>query len=263
MAPTGELVSATARGPQALTGSIPRQVLSEVRWSFTRPYAWLAGVAVNLVLSVVWLVVEPLSGEPHRDWAILVGTYFAVFILADVTTTNVLGVDSIRVRLSLLRHVPLGRILLVKNLTLLVIVGLPTLVATAAVTVTSEAGYRLALTLPGVLFPILTWLGVGNVVSVLLPVAATSLRERWRRRRRYGSTVRWLFALGLPYALCLAVDPVGRLPLVVIRHITVLPRTIAVRGGVIAACGLALWSVTTSAALALARVRKIRFDDVR
>ena len=62
------------------------------------------------------------------------------------------------------------RSLLIKNLTLLVVVGLPTMIATAVITVTSEADYRLAITLPGVLFPILTWLGVGNLVSVALPV---------------------------------------------------------------------------------------------
>ena len=53
-------------------------VRQEVRWSFTRPWHWLTGVAVNLVLSLLWLIVAPLSGQPHRDWAILVGSYFAV-----------------------------------------------------------------------------------------------------------------------------------------------------------------------------------------
>ncbi len=53
----------------------------------------------------------------------LVGTYFAVFVLADVTTTNVLGADASRVHRALEAGRPLRRILFVKNLTLLVIVG--------------------------------------------------------------------------------------------------------------------------------------------
>lgn len=144
------------------------------------------GVAVNLALSLIWLIWVPLRGAPHRDWGIVVGTYFAIFVLADVTTTNVLGADAVRV--ALLRDVRLRRILLVKILTLLVIVGLPTLIATAVVTLASEADYSLVVTLPGVAFPILSWLGVGNLVSVALPVAAIPLKERWRRRRQLWPT---------------------------------------------------------------------------
>lgn len=238
------------------------QVLDEVRWAFSWPWTWLAGLAANLALSLLWLLAEPLVDRPQRDWAIIVGSYFAVFILADVTTTNLLGADSLRVRLSLLRNVPLGRILVVKNLALLLIVALPTLLATALITVNSEPNYRLALTLPGVAFPILTWLGVGNLVSVLLPVAAATLRDRWRHRRRRNTTLRWLFALGLPYALCGAVDPVGKLPGLIIRQLAVLPRTASARGGVLLLCGIVMWTVGTAAALITARVRKIRFDDV-
>jgi hypothetical protein len=41
------------------------------------------------------VVVEPVRAEWHLDWVILVGTYFASFLLADVITTNVLGVDHV------------------------------------------------------------------------------------------------------------------------------------------------------------------------
>lgn len=65
---------------------------------------------------MAWLLVEPVRAEGHRDWVILVGTYFASFILADVTTTNVLGVDHIRIQNSLRGGIPASHILLVKNL---------------------------------------------------------------------------------------------------------------------------------------------------
>ena len=186
----------------------------------------------------------------------VIGTYFAVFILADVTTTNVLGADAVRVRLGLLRDVPLRRLLLIKNLTLLVIVALPTLLATAIVTLTSQPDYRLVVTLPGVAFPILTWLGVGNVVSVALPVAVISLRERWRRRRQRWPTVRWLLHLALPYALLLAVSPIARLPAALSR-VLALPHTPGPRGATVLAAGLILWGSGTGIALFLARRRGI------
>jgi hypothetical protein len=234
------------------------QVRHEVGWFFRPPWPWLNGVAFNLVLSLLWLVVWPLSGQPHRDWAIIVGSYFAVWILADVTTTNILGADATRVRGGLAQQVPLGRILLVKNLTLLLLVGVPTLLATGTITVTHEADYRLTVTLPGVLFPIFTWLGVGNVISVLLPVATRPWRERWEQRRQLRPTARWLVGLALPYALLGAVDPVSRLPRETLRALRFLPPTLLVRGVVVSALGLAIWGAGTALALALNRVHPVR-----
>lgn len=244
--------------PEGSGQSLGRQVLDELRWSFTPPCHWLSGVAFNLVLSLLWLVVVPLSGQPHRDWAVLVGSYLAVWILADVTTTNVLGADALRVRIGLLRGAALSRILVVKNLTLLVIVGLPTLLATGIITLMTEADYRLTLTLPGVLFPICTWLGVGNVISVLLPVAVIPWRDRWRQRREFPKTARWLLCLGLPYAMLGAVDPVGDLPRFVIRHLKFLSPTVQARGAILCALGLLMWAAGISLALGFNRLRPVR-----
>jgi hypothetical protein len=244
--------------PEVAERRIHRQVLADLRWSFTKPWHWLTGVAVNLVLSLLWLVVAPLTGRPHHDWAIKVGTYFAVFILADVTTTNVLGADAQRVRLHL-RDTPLRRILLVKTITLLAVVGLPTLIATAIITLLSEADYRLMLTLPGVAFPVMTWLGVGNLVSVLLPVAPARLRQRWERRRELRPTVRWLVAILLPYALYVAIGPSAQLPRTILQALGLTGTVI--RGTVLLLTGIAFWALGTAAALAVVRHRPLRFDD--
>lgn len=254
-----------SRDEQALLEATPasrhsplwREVLKEVRWSFTPPCTWLAGVAVNLVLALLWLVIVPLTGGQHRDWAILVGTYFAVFILADVTTTNVLGADAIRVRVSLLRGVPLRRILLLKNLTLLIIVGLPTLLATTIITVTSEPDYRLIYTLPGVAYPMLTWVGVGNVISVSLPVAEVPLRQRWRERRQFRRTGRWLLCLALPYLLLYAVTPLSKVPRLITTSMRFAP-TLTSRGVILCLLGLTCWGLGTALALGIKRVHPLR-----
>lgn len=232
-----------------------RSLAAELRWSLTPPWTWLNGVAFNLVLSLAWLVISPLSGQPRRDWAILVGSYFAIFILADVTTTNVLGADAARVRRAMSEHVGVGRILLIKNVALLIIVGLPTLIATAIITVKSEADYRLILTLPGVAFPILTWLGVGNAISVIFPIAVRPLRERWQDRKNLVTTARWLFHLVLPYALLLAVDPVKRLPRLITRALPTITPAAASHGLSLTISSLSLWTLGTTIALVVARFR--------
>ncbi len=218
-------------------------------------------MAANLVLSVFYLLLYPLHGGHHRDWAILVGSYFAVFVLADVTSTNVLGVDTPRVRLRLLRGVSLLRILLVKNLVLLVLIGLPTLIATGAITLWGQPGYLLELTLPGVLYPVLTWLGVGNLVSVCLPVAPVRWWTRWQERHQYRRTLRWLGCLILPYLLCLAIDPMSRLPRL-LSH-TARLHGVPQRGAILLGLGLVSWGLGTAAAVLVARRRTIPFDDLR
>lgn len=194
---------------QDLRLALPSAVAAEVRWAFTPPRSWLSGVAVNLVFALVWLLVQPLHPHRHTDWVILVGTYFSSFILADVTTTNMLGIDDIRVRRALQSGVPLWRVMVVKNLALVVIIGLPTLITAVAMTLWLETPARLAVTIPNVAVPIVSWLGLGNLVSVLLPVGDEPLIRRWEKRRDCRATTRWITHLVLPYALYYVADPTG------------------------------------------------------
>ncbi|WP_156686871.1 hypothetical protein [Mycobacterium sp. Marseille-P9652] len=184
---------------------------AEIRWAFTPPRTWLMGVVANVVFAAAWLLVQPLRplGPHHNDWVVLVGTYFSSWVLADVTTTNVLGADHYRVRQALADGVPFWRILVVKNLALLAIVGLPTLAAAMVLTLYLETPARLGITVPTVAVPIVSWLGVGNLVSALHPVSAEPLIRRWRQRNDRRRTAGWLAALTLPYALYYVADPMN------------------------------------------------------
>ncbi|WP_197516233.1 hypothetical protein [Mycobacterium sp. 1465703.0] len=184
-------------------------VIAEIRWSFTRPRTWLMGVVANVIFAAGWLLVQPLTLGRHHDWVILVGTYFSSWVLADVTTTNFLGADHYRILRGLSARVPFWRILLIKNLALLAIVGLPTLAAAVALTLWLETPARLAITIPTVAVPIVSWLGVGNLISVLYPVSVEPLIRRWRRRGDLRRTRSWVVALTLPYALYYVADPMN------------------------------------------------------
>ncbi|HEY7052058.1 MAG TPA: hypothetical protein VH496_07975 [Mycobacterium sp.] len=239
--------------PADLHLELPSAVAAEVRWAFTPPRSWLAGVVANLGLAALWLLVPPLHPHHHHDWVILIGTYFSSFILADVTTTNLLGIDHIRVGEALDDGVPLWRILLVKNLTLVVIVGVPTLAVAVGMTLWLETPARLAITVPDVAVPIVSWLGVGNLVSVLLPVGDQPLVARWRQRRDRRATLKWIAHLALPYLLYYVADPVGG-----VEHKFLwreVPRAVASilgresRSFVHIGIAFAVWAVTTALAL--------------
>jgi hypothetical protein len=201
---------AAQRAAKSFERSLWPAVGAEIRWAFTPPRTWLMGVVANVVFAVGWLAIQPLAATGrHHDWAVLVGTYFSSWVLADVTTTNLLGADHYRVRQALADGVPMWRILVVKNLALLVIVGLPTLLTAMVLTLWFQTPARLAITIPTVAVPIVSWLGVGNLISVLHPVAVEPLVRRWRQRHDRQRTGGWLAALTLPYALYYVADPMG------------------------------------------------------
>ncbi|WP_253869854.1 hypothetical protein [Mycobacterium sp. 1164966.3] len=207
------------RAAKDLKKPLWQAVGAEIRWAFHPPRTWLSGVVANLFLAVAWLAVQPLTSahshparhihHHHLDWVVLVGSYFSSFILADVTTTNTLGGDHYRVTKGLSDGVPVWRVLLIKNLALLALVGLPTLAVAVGLTLWLENPARLGITIPDVAVPIVSWLGVGNVISVLHPVSAEPLVRRWRQRRDWRRIVGWLSALALPYAVYYVADPMG------------------------------------------------------
>jgi hypothetical protein len=235
-------------------------VVAEIRWAFTPPRTWLMGVLANVIFAAAWLLVQPLTpGRHHHDWAVLVGTYFSSWVLADVTTTNLLGADHYRVVQALSEGVPLWRLIVIKNLALLAIVGLPTLVTAMALTLWFQTPERLAVTIPTVAVPIVSWLGVGNLISVLHPVSVEPLIRRWRNRGNRRRTGGWVLALTLPYALYYVADPMNGVEHRVLW--TQLPKLIwpvfgrDTKSLVHLATAAAMWIVGTVAALLWARRR--------
>jgi hypothetical protein len=202
--------TAARRAAKDLQQNLGPAVGAEIRWAFTPPRNWLMGVVANIVFAAAWLLVQPLTpGRHHHDWAVLVGTYFSSWVLADVTTTNLLGADHYRVQQALSNGVPFWRVLLIKNLALLAIVGLPTLLTAMVLTLWFQTPGSLAVTIPTVAVPIVSWLGVGNFFSVLHPVSVEPLLRRWRQRADRRRTGAWILALTLPYALYYVADPMN------------------------------------------------------
>ena len=101
-------------------------------------------------------------------------------------------------------------------------------------------GFPMLMALYAVL-PMLAWLGVGNLVSVLFPVPAKPLLVRWKERFKAAPTARGLAHLALPYALLPVVDRTSQIPRSVLRAFPRHSRTAPLMGLLLMLTGLLVW----------------------
>lgn len=177
----------------------------ELRWTFTWPCGWLQGVLFNLVLAAAYLVVWPLAFDDHYDVVLLFTAYFATFIMADVTTTNIFGHDIVRTLAALRRGRSFASLILMKNLVQTIVVVMPMVLLTIGVTWYVDGAEELFLAIPGILYPMLLWLGIGNLISVLYPVLPAPIN--WRIQSIRAGRKQWLLhapmliSYAIPYVL--------------------------------------------------------------
>lgn len=148
----------------------------ELKWTFTLPMTWLQGVLINLVLAGVYRLFWTLEANPKYDTVLLYTVYFATFIMADVTTTNIFGADLERTWRKLQQGESFRAILMRKNVIQFLVIILPFLLITYAWTEYLYVDAQLLRTIPGILYPMLLFLGIGNLISVLYVVPAVGLQ---------------------------------------------------------------------------------------
>jgi hypothetical protein len=220
------------------------EVLAQVVATFGRRRTRLVGLAANLLLAVGWIAWSQWHpSRPEVFAAAHVGVLVVVWMMADVVNTNQLGADGDEVHALLDAGHGVARILAVRNLalaTVIVPVALGvTLVAQLLATRAPDLG-RASLADVGAVF---CWLGVGSVLSVLLPYRPLPWRARLALPRTW---VRWSICVGAPWIAVLGLEPALR----------VADRAVGVwGGGGPLAVGVLCWLLGLAAAGVLARRR--------
>lgn len=180
-----------------------RNLREELRWTFTWPMGWLQGVIFNAVLAAAYLVIWPLSGNTHSDVVLLFTTYFATFIMADVTTTNIFGHDIAHTVHALKGGRSLESLLLMKNVVQILLIIIPFTLVTAVLSWYNRGATDLVLAIPGILYPMLLWLGIGNLVSILYPAIPAPIK--WRsthlKAGQWRMQAPMLISYAIPYVL--------------------------------------------------------------
>lgn len=180
-----------------------RNLREELRWTFTWPMGWLQGVMFNAVLAAAYLVIWPLTGNDHSDVVLLFTTYFATFIMADVTTTNIFGHDLAHTARALRGGRSLESLLLMKNTVQLLLIIIPFTLVTAGLSWYHRGPTDLVLAIPGILYPMLLWLGIGNLISIIYPAIPAPMK--WRSTHIVAGQWRMqapmLISYAIPYVL--------------------------------------------------------------
>jgi len=182
-------------------------VRREWRRVWTPPYEAPLVVLVNgLLMTGAWFLLPPdWFFRVHTAWAFPL--VLAVWMLADVPATNVLGSDPSRMAAALDRPKELRRLLVAKNVVLWLLVvpvcAVVTVVdsaATQASAVTTTVSLGALVLLPPATLGIAAWLGI------LWPYHPMALALRWQERRRFRPIIaRWATLVLLPYVVVPAI----------------------------------------------------------
>jgi hypothetical protein len=189
----------------ASLGAFLTDLGAEVAATFGSRRSRLLGMVGNLVLALAyvgWSHWHP--NRPESFAAAHLGVAVVVWIMADVVNTNQLGADREEVSAQLARGHGVARILATKNLALAAVIvpialGV-TLGAQLLATRAPDLG-RASLADVGAVF---CWLGVGSVLSVLLPYRPLPWRARLAARHTW---LRWALCLATPWIVVLGLEP--------------------------------------------------------
>jgi hypothetical protein len=210
---TGQQAEIEQREPLEPRAGLWGDIRDELRWTWAGRKGWLVGMLGNLVFATGYLLVT--NYDPHMSDDIKVanvGLAVVLWCLADPINTNQLGSDSERVVNSLNAGDSVARILAIKNIALAVLLIPLALVISAIHWLLAGRWHLVAHTVVADLGAVFLWMGVGSVVSVLLPYPPIRIRSRVRAILARRSLVRYAACLAAPYVLWLGIVKVLHIP---------------------------------------------------
>ncbi|RAV33013.1 hypothetical protein [Corynebacterium heidelbergense] len=180
---------------------VVRTPWDEIRRLARPPFKDVAVVALNALLACAswWIVPEGL-----RDWvfdyfrgrigfAVVLGTW----MLADTTTTNLLGNDVPSAVAALQSEISLARLLRTKALVLGG--GIAAVTAAVGASLAAASSARNWIFLVGLSALPIGMVALFSLLGVALPHRTRTLEWRWRNRGRRLMTLRWVSLVLLPY----------------------------------------------------------------
>lgn len=194
-----------------------QEVSSELRWIFAPPRTVLQRVIINGIVSLAFFMFSLVMGTNNQKLLPFAATVMLLWTFADASLTNQLMVDRERPSYKNMKSKRMSRFLIVNNLTV-VVLSIPVcilfgLIMVAIVGKWSELilGVGMALAL------IWGWLGIANVLSVMLPFQQKKGKELLSRGK---GTLAYIVLYCLPWIMLPVYAGVIILPLLILHWVT-------------------------------------------
>jgi|GEM_PF-5968284 hypothetical protein len=233
-------------------GHLKPLVVNELIHSIKHPRLYF-GLMFNLV-GAIFVIAFSIWYRKHRwfhkEFALVAslltvkvpflytGFFLVAWLLADLTVTNQIGSDPLRVLQLLKKGHSLKDILLLRN-RLIAIIGSVVAIGGEIYGVkhTHLTHHYVSLFLLSA-SPIGIWLAAGNITSTLLVCKQMPLKQRIKNKTHL---LRWIFSSSIPYVMGFLIFPIGGFPIVVANTINHLPIERITLFGVILLTFWSLW----------------------
>jgi hypothetical protein len=236
--------------------ALARGVRGEIEYILTRkPRSVVKSLAISLALGLLYLgFIRVFQWDRNQRWLPYLGLWVISVVMGGAVCLNAMSFDAMRVRAALDSGARLWHLLVIKNLALTCLVApLGFLLSGLLAWRAADLGAFFKACALMICF-ILLWLGVGNVLSVLLPIRDEPIKNR----KQSGSLKQFLIAFAVSYAI-------GYLVNIMLLWRVFAARELASRlGGVVIPVILiilssaAMWILLTIFAVALSQQPKIR-----
>ncbi len=174
-------------------------VTGEIKYVLTRkPRSTVKSLAITLALGLLYLgFIRVFQWDRKQQWLPYLGLWVMGVVMGGGVCINAMSFDAMRVRAALDNGERLWHLLVIKNLALLCIVAPVGFLLSGLLAWRAGNIYAFFKACALMVCLILLWLGVGNVLSIVLP----SRDEPLRQRRQSGSLKQFIIAFVVSYLI--------------------------------------------------------------
>lgn len=165
-----------------------------------RPYSVLIRVVITLAIALSMVAFYSLVGWSSYDETGSLSLYLFGAVVGSVVCTNALCFDASRIRADLASGERLWRILVAKNLTIAILVGVAAAPVITYLALTTDLNVASMIDQFAVM--VFIWLGVGNLLSIISPLRQEPLSARLKD----GTWRNYLMSFGISYGVGLTVN---------------------------------------------------------
>ncbi len=231
-------------------------VTGEINYILTRkPRGTVKSLAIALALGLLYLGwIRLAQWDEKSTFLPYLGLWVIGVVMGGGVCINAMSFDAMRVRAALDNGERLWHLLVIKNLALLCIVAPIGFILSALLAWRAGDIYAFFKACALMVCLILLWLGVGNVLSIVLPTRDEPIRQR----KQSGSLRQFIIAFVVSYAIGYAVNAMLVWRVFAARELTERLGNALIPAVLIVLSSAFMWVLLTVLAVALSQQPKIR-----